>query len=74
MAEYLGSAEALLNPNKVEDPDYKAQIAGRDLSDSEVLQVLHRFPDLLKKPIVFSGETAVTGYDPARLEAVVKRA
>ncbi len=62
----------LLNPKKTEEPDYKKHIAGRELSDEEILQTLHRFPELFRKPILFNGERAVAGYIPERLESVVK--
>jgi arsenate reductase-like glutaredoxin family protein len=62
----------LLNPKKVDDPDYKKHIAGRELSDDEILRTLHRYPELLRKPILFNGERAVAGYTPERLETVVK--
>ena len=62
----------LLNPKKTEDPDYKKYIAGRELSDEEILQTLRRFPELFRKPILFNGERAVAGYVPERLESVIK--
>lgn len=64
----------LLNPKKVNDPDYQKHVAGRELTDDEILQILHRYPDLLKKPILFNGDTAVLGFVPERLENVVKLA
>ena len=72
IAKYLGGAKLLLNPKKVETPEYKAHIAGRELSDREILETLHRYPELLKKPILFNGEKAVAGYVPDRLESVAK--
>lgn len=71
IAEALGGTQALLNADKVQDPDYKANIAGRELSDNELLQTLHRYPDLLKKPILFDGERAMIGSDPEELETLV---
>ena len=68
----LGGAKILLNPKKVDNPDYKTYITGRELSDKEILETLHRYPELLKKPILFNGERAVAGYLPERLESVVK--
>ena len=68
----LGGAKMLLNPKKTDEPDYQKHIAGRDLSDEEILRILHRFPELLRKPILFIGEKAVAGYVPERLESVVK--
>ena len=62
----------LLNPKKADDPDYKKYVAGRELSDKEILEILHRFPELLRKPILFDGERAVAGYVPERLESVLK--
>ena len=61
----------LLNAKKADHPDYKTHIAGRELTDKEILETLHRYPELLKKPILFNGETAVAGYVPERLESVV---
>ena len=74
IAKDLGGAKMLLNPRKVEEPDYKTHIAGREqeLSDKEILETLHRFPELLKKPILFNGERAVAGFLPERLESVTK--
>lgn len=74
IAKDLGGASMLLNPRKTEEPDYKKHIAGREqeLSDKEILETLHRFPELLKKPILFNGERAVAGYVPDRLGSVVK--
>ena len=74
IASALGGGKALLNSGKVKDLDYTANIAGRELSDAELLQILHRYPDLLNKPILFDGERAVTGYVPEELETVVKAA
>ena len=71
IAKALGGGKVLLNSGKTEDPDYKANIGGRDLSDEELLQTFHRYPDLLNKPILFDGERAVVGYVPEELEAVV---
>ena len=71
IAKALGGGNALVNPGKVEDPDYKANIAGRELSDNELLGTFHRYPDLVKKPILFDGERAVVGYVPETLETVV---
>ena len=62
----------LLNPKKADNPDYKKYIAGRELSGKEILQTLQRFPELLRKPILFNGERAVAGYVPERLESLVK--
>jgi arsenate reductase-like glutaredoxin family protein len=62
----------LLNPKKADTPDYKTHIAGRELSDGEILETLHRYPELLKKPILFNGQRAVAGYVPERLESIVK--
>ena len=70
IAMSLGGGKALLNPGKAEDPAYKANIAGRDRSDNELFETLHRYPDLLNKPILFDGERAVIGYVPETLEAV----
>jgi arsenate reductase-like glutaredoxin family protein len=56
----------------MEDPDYKLNIAGRQLSDNELLQTLHRYPDLMKKPILFNGKRGVVGYVPERLDSVVR--
>jgi arsenate reductase-like glutaredoxin family protein len=74
IAKDLGGAKMLLNPRKIEEPDYKKHIAGREqeLSDKEILETLHRFPELLKKPILFNGEKAVAGFIPERLESVTK--
>ncbi len=71
IASALGGSKALLNSGKVEDPAYKANIAGREPSEDELLKIFHRYPDLLRKPILFDGERAVVGYAPEELETVV---
>jgi arsenate reductase-like glutaredoxin family protein len=72
IANDLGGAQMLLNPKKVDTPDYKNHVAGRALSDREILETLHRYPELLRKPILYNGEKAVAGFVPERLESVTK--
>lgn len=67
MAAFLGGAENLLHPGKRDEPDYVEHIAGKNLSDDELIQVLARFPDLLMKPVLFDGTKVSLGFDPNRL-------
>lgn len=66
-----GGAKRLLSPMKVEmdDPYYVAHIKGQEdrLSDEEYIELFHRFPDLLAKPIVTDGERILLGFDEERL-------
>jgi arsenate reductase-like glutaredoxin family protein len=70
VAADIGGAKALVNPMKVDDPAYKANVANRDLSEKDLLEILHQYPDLLKKPILFDGTRAVVGFAPQQLERI----
>src|SRR5690242_10293453 len=41
------------------EPSYKELVAGRELSDDELIRVMVRHPELLQRPIVVRGKKAV---------------
>jgi len=51
-----------LKPNDVlrtKEPAYREFVAGKNLSDEELLQVIAAHPELLQRPIVVRGDKAV---------------
>jgi arsenate reductase len=51
-----------LRPEEVvrtKEPAYKQYVAGRDLSNEELLKVMAAHPELLQRPIVAKGAKAV---------------
>lgn len=46
------------------EEEYKAHVAGRDLSDAELIALMVRHPVLIERPIVVRGERAVLGRPP----------
>ncbi len=65
--------KSFINPMKVEDPYYVAHIKGREdqLSEEELADLFHRFPDLLKKPLTTNGSAIVLGPDKEKLESLI---
>jgi len=54
-------------------PEYQEHIAGKNLTDDQLLDLLARVPNLLKKPVLVDGARILQGTkDAARLEAFVK--
>jgi len=56
--------------------DYQVHIAGKEdqLSDSELLDLLARVPNLLHKPILTDGARAHQGFNPETLQQFVQNA
>ena len=55
-------ARAGLRPEEVlrmKEPAYKRYVAGKNLSDDEMLQVMAAHPELLQRPIVVTADKAV---------------
>jgi arsenate reductase-like glutaredoxin family protein len=54
-------------------PDYQKHIAGKNLDDAQLLDVLAKVPNLLRKPLFVDGKRVLQGVDdPARLKAFVE--
>lgn len=51
----LGPREVL----RTREPEYQEHVAGRDLTDAELIAVIAAHPALLQRPIVVRGERAV---------------
>lgn len=67
-------AKGLLSPIKVEqnDPYYIAHIKDQEdqLTDEDFIDLFYRFPDLLKKPILYSESNILFGYNEDQLNAL----
>ncbi len=50
---------------------FKAEYAGRDLSEAECLEALLRHPVLMERPIVVRGERAVVARPPERINELL---
>ena len=44
---------------RTREPEYQQHVAGRDLSDAELIEVIAAHPPLLQRPIVVRGDRAV---------------
>ena len=57
---------------RTDSPEYQANIAGKQLGDDQLLDLLAKIPNLLRKPLLTDGARALQGVDdPARLKAFV---
>lgn len=66
-----GGAKAMVT-TRTEFPEYQQHLAGKTLSDEQLLDVLAKVPNLLRKPLLTDGERALQGVDdPARIKAFV---
>ena len=50
---------------------YKAEFAGRTLSDAEWIAAMVEHPALIERPIVVAGNRAVIGRPPERVSAIL---
>ena len=50
-------------------PEYQEHIAGKDLTEDELLDLLVRVPNLLNKPVVTDGDRILQGPDTPKLIA-----
>ena len=49
------------------EPAYRESIAGKDLSDAQLIELMVKHPELIQRPIVVRGEKAVLARPLARL-------
>ena len=52
---------------RTKEPAYKQHVAGKDLSDSRLIQLMTDYPELLQRPIVARGNKAVLARPVERL-------
>ena len=52
------SSEVLL---RIQEPDYKAHFANRDMTDEDVVALLQLYPKVLQRPLVTDGKRWVVG-------------
>ena len=58
---------------RTESPEYQQNIAGKTLSDEQLLDILAKIPNLLRKPLLVDGKRALQGVDdPGRLKSFVE--
>lgn len=50
---------------------YKEQYKGKDLSDTEWIEAMCEHPKLIERPIVVSGDRAIIGRPPERVEELL---
>jgi len=57
---------------RTDSPEYLQNIAGKTLGDDQLLDILARIPNLLRKPLLSDGARALQGVDdPAQLKSFV---
>lgn len=57
---------------RTDSPEYQQNIAGKTLSDEQLLDVLARIPNLLRKPLLTDGKRSLQGVDdPGKLQSFV---
>ena len=56
---------------RTKDPLYKSEFEGKSLTDDEWISILVKNPQLLERPIVFNGETAVLGRPPENVDKLL---
>jgi polyphosphate kinase len=56
---------------RTQEPLFKAEFRGRDLSEEEWIDVLIKNPQLLQRPIVVNGEKAVVANPPEEVEKIL---
>lgn len=52
---------------RTKEPAYRELVAGKDLNDDELLQIIAAHPELLQRPIVIRGEKGVLARPIANL-------
>lgn len=58
---------------RTDSPDYQKHLSGKSLNDEQLLDVLSKVPNLLRKPLLVKGNRALQGIDdPARLKAFIE--
>jgi len=57
---------------RTKEPIYrKLNIAGKDLTENEVVDLMVRYPDLIQRPIVEKGTKAILARPPERLKEIL---
>ncbi len=62
------TAEELVRKNEA---IWKENFKGKDLSESEIVKAMVRFPKLIERPIVIQGDKAVLGRPPERISEFI---
>jgi arsenate reductase-like glutaredoxin family protein len=58
---------------RTDSAEYQQNIAGKDLRDEQLLDLLARIPNLLRKPLLVDGKRALQGVDdPVKLRSFVE--
>jgi arsenate reductase-like glutaredoxin family protein len=58
---------------RTDSPDYQKHMAGKNLADGQLLDLLAKVPNLLRKPLLVAGKRVLQGVDdPTRLKAFVE--
>lgn len=60
--------------SKRSTPYKQHDLANRDLSDDEILDLMIEDPRLLRRPIVISGDAVVIGHNASRLQELIQGA
>ena len=64
-----GGAREMVS-TRTDTPEYQQNIAGKTLGDDQLLDILAKIPNLLRKPLLTDGNRALQGTDDAaRLRA-----
>jgi arsenate reductase-like glutaredoxin family protein len=67
-----GGAKEMVT-TRTDSPDYQKHLAGKSLSDEQLLDLLATVPNLLRKPLLVDGRRALQGVDdPAKLKSFVE--
>ena len=58
---------------RTDSAEYQQNIAGKNLNDEQLLDLLAKIPNLLRKPLLVDGKRALQGVDdPTKLKAFVE--
>ncbi len=64
----VGGAPAMVTPN-THFPEYQEHIEGKDLAEEQLLDILARVPNLMKKPVLTDGTRVLMGTSDQKLIA-----
>jgi arsenate reductase (glutaredoxin) len=56
---------------RTKEPVYQEKYKGKNLSDEQLIRVLHENPVLIERPIVINGDKAVIARPPERIVEVI---
>lgn len=56
---------------RTNEAEWKENFRGRDLSDEEIIEVMHKFPKLIERPIVIKDGKAVLGRPPENVKEIL---